>query len=141
MAVSAYDTQQGATLTLGTDSLTLRLTDIGALRKVLQAIRTTYLGTATNHTYIPGELADYPPIAVTYQNGPGIANPSNAVQTITITGPMATGASVAESVTGTAFVLEQDVVPGFSSAQEGLQIKTISIKFDGGTGPTRTVSS
>lgn len=141
MAIATYDTQQGATITLATDSLTLRLTDIGALRKVIEMIRATYLATVTDHEWVPGELANYPPVPITYQNSPGVANPSNTVQTITITGPVAPGGSVAESVTGTGFVVENDVLPGFSSGSEGLQIKTASIKFDGFTGPTRTVGS
>lgn len=141
MAVAAYDTQQGATLTLSTDSLTLRLTDIGALRKVIEMIRLTNLATTADHEWIPGELANYPPVPITWQNSPGLANPSNAVQTVTITGPLATGAAVAESVTGTGFVVECDVIPGFSSGSEGLQMKSGTLKYDGITGPTRTVSS
>lgn len=141
MATAAYDTQQGFTLTLATDSLTLRLVNVGAIRKVLQAIRTTYLATTGDHEYIPGELADYPPIPIVYQNSPGIANPSNVVQTITFTAPTATGMTTPESVTGTAFVMEQDILSGFSSENEGLQTKSFMIKWDGGTGPTRTLGS
>lgn len=142
MAIATYDTQQGATITFGSDSLTLRLTSVAPLRAAIAIIRATYLGTTGDHEYVPGELKDYAPIPVTYQNSPGLANPSvGTVQTITITGPVAPGGSVAESVTGTAFVSEGDVVPGFSSDSENLQMKSITIKFDGFTGPTRTVGS
>lgn len=141
MATATYDTQQGITMTLSVDSLTLRLTNTGALRKVLIAIRTTYLGSTTKHTYIPGELADFPPIPVTYQNSPGIALPTNVVQTITFTMPTATGMSVPESVTGSAFIMENDMTPAMSSDSEGLQMKSILIKFDGVTGPTHAIGS
>lgn len=141
MAVAAYDTQLGATLTLGTDSLSLRIISITPLRENFTSIRTTHLGTSGKHTWIVGELADYDEVTVTVQNSPGLANPSTAAQTITITGPTASGATTPESVTGTAFIRQRDFIPGFSSENEALQTKTFVIKYDGGTGPTRTVSS
>jgi ABC-type dipeptide/oligopeptide/nickel transport system ATPase subunit len=141
MAVAAYDTQQGATLTLGTDSLTLRLVSIGPVVESVGNIPLTNLANTTKKTWTPGELADYDEIQVVYQNSPGIANPTKVVQTITITGPTASGASTPESVTGTAYVRSFHVLPGYSSENEGLQMKTMVIKYDGATGPTRTVSS
>ena len=141
MAVATTDTQQGATLTLATDSLTLRIISItGVIEKIIN-IPTTYLGSTTKKTWRPGELADYDEVTVVYQNSPGLANPTKVVQTITITGPTATGASTPESVTGTAFVNTVPMLPGYDSANEGLQTKTLVFKWDGETGPTRTVSS
>lgn len=141
MAVAAYDTQQGATLTLGTDSLTLRIVSIGPVTEEYVNIPLTNLANTTKKTWTVGELADFPEIQVTYQNSPGLANPSIAAQTFTITGPTATGAGTPESITGTAFVNQRTLIPGFSSESEGLQMKTFRFKWDGGTGPTRTVSS
>lgn len=141
MAVATTDTQQGATLTLGTDSLTLRIVSIGPLTEEIVDIPTTYLGSTTKKTWRPGELANYKDIQVVYQNSPGVAVPTKVVQTITITGPTATGASTPESATGTGYVKEVPMLPGFDSSNEGLQLKTMVVKFDGETGPTRTVSS
>jgi len=142
MAIAAYDTQQGATMTLTTDAITLRLTNIAAVRRVFIAIRSTYLSTTLKHTYISGELADFPAFPVTYQNSPGLANPTGGLaQTFTITMPVAPGGSVAESITGTGFVLEGDDTASASSDSEGLQMKSFMFKPDGLTGPTRTVGS
>ncbi len=141
MAVAAYDTQQGATITLATDSLSMRIVSIGALTESYEIIPLTHLANTTKKTWTVGELADYEQIAVIVQNSPGIANPSIPAQTVTITGPTASGASTPESATGTAFCLKRDLLPGFNSASEGLQTKTFIVKFDGLTGPTRTVSS
>lgn len=141
MAVATYDTQLGATITLGTDSLTLRVVSITPVRRKRGAIRTTHLGTTGANTFMPGELLDYDEIIVMYQNSPGVAQPTGAAQTITITGPTAAGATTPESSAGTGFVTQDDMLPGFSSENEGLQMKQMTIKFDGLTGPTRTGSS
>jgi len=66
---------------------------------------------------------------------------AGTVQTMTITAPVAPGGTVAESVTGTGFVVESQYLSSFSSDQEGLQMKRGVLKFDGFTGPTRTVGS
>ena len=141
MAVATYDTMQGATLTLATDSLTLRIVSIAPIVESVIHIPLTNLANTTKKTWTPGEFADYGEIAVVVQSSPGVANPTKVVQTVTITGPTATGAGTPESVTGTAYVFELTMLPGFDSANEGLQMKTFKIKFDGATGPTRTQSS
>lgn len=141
MAVAAYDTQLGATIALATDSLSLRVMSITPIRRKYKTIRTTHLATTDKETYMVGELADYDEITVVYQNSPGVAQPTSASQTITITGPTAAGATTPESVTGTGIVVQDDLLPGFSADQEGLQMKQMTIKFTGLTGPTRTVSS
>lgn len=141
MAIATIDTQQGFTLTLSVDSATLKLTNAGPIRKVLTPIRTTNLATTGDHEWLAGELADYPPIPIVYQNSPGVANPTNVVQTGTFTMPLAPGGAVAESVTGTGFITEQDILPGVSSESEGLQMKSFMWKWDGLTGPTRTIGS
>jgi hypothetical protein len=141
MVPAVKDTQQGATITLAGDGLSLRITKIDPLTAVYGEIDTTTLSASTKRTWTVAELANFKDIAVEYQNSPGLANPTPAAQTVTITGPTASGASVPESATGTAFIKEVPYLPGFSSASEGLQMKTFILKFDGETGPTRTVSS
>lgn len=141
MAVAVKDTQQGATFALTTDSLSLRLVSITPILESIINIPTTYLANTTKKTWMPGELADYAELTVVYQNSPGLANPTKVVQTGTVTGPTAAGASVPESCTGTGFCNEITMLPGFDSGNEGLQLKTFKWKWDGETGPTRTVSS
>jgi hypothetical protein len=141
MTIATKDTQQSATMTLGTDSLSLRIVSITPITEVIVDIPTTYLANTTKKTWMPGELADYPAFTVVYQNSPSLANPTKVVQTVTVTGPTASGASTPESVTGTAYANSVTVLPGYDSSSEGLQLKTVIIKWDGETGPTRTVSS
>lgn len=141
MAVAVIDTQQGATLALATDSLALRIVSIGPTVGAIAILPKTYLGSVSKKEWFPGELEDFEEVQVVYQNSPGLANPSKVIQTITVTGPTATGASVPESVTGTGFCFSVTMLPGFDSAAEQLQLKTFKFKWDGGTGPTRTVSS
>jgi hypothetical protein len=141
MTIATKDTQQNATLTLGTDSLSLRVVSITPITETIVDIPTTYLANTTKKTWMPGELADYPAFTVVYQNSPSLANPTKVVQTVTVTGPTASGAGTPESVTGTAFANSVTILPGYDSGTEGLQLKTVTIKWDGETGPTRTVSS
>lgn len=141
MAIATFDTQQNATVTLGTDSLTLRIVSITPVVETIINIPKTNLANTTKKTWTPGELADYEEVTVVVQNSPGVANPTKVVQTITITGPTASGAGTPESVTGTGFVNYVTVLPGYDSGNEGLQLKTFKFKWDGETGPTRTVSS
>lgn len=141
MAVATYDTMQGATITLATDSLTLRLVSIGPVVGSIIHIPLTNLANTTKKTWMPGELEDYEEIEVVYQNSPAVAVPTLVVQTITITGPTATGAGTPESITGTGYVFSRTFIPGFDSGNEGLQIKRFRFKWDGATGPTRTASS
>lgn len=142
MAVATYDTQQNGTLTMSTDSQSLRIVSIGPTVQSVENIRTTYLANTNKHTWTPGELADCEEIQVVVQNSPGVNNPTlGLVQTFTITGPTPTGASAGESCTATGYVRSITVIPGYSSEQEGLQMKTFIVKFDGLTGPTRTPAS
>jgi len=141
MAVAVVDTQQGATLGLTTDSLSLRIVSITPVVGTIKILRKTYLGSVSKEEWFPGELEDFEEHTVVYQNSPGLANPTKVIQTVTVTGPTASGASVPESVTGTAFCFSVTMLPGFDSGTEGLQLKTFKFKWDGGTGPTRTASS
>lgn len=142
MAIAAIDTQQGATITLSVDSAAYRIVTIPPLRRSIVPIRSTYLSTTVNHRFIAGELRTFETVTVLYQNSPALAQPTiGTTQTITITGPLASGAAVAESSAFSGFIISDDVMPGFTSETEGLQVKQMVIQVDGETGPTHVVSS
>lgn len=141
MAAQLYDTQQGATMTLATDSLTLRLISIEPLNIEKAVLDITHLGTTGFRPKLQGDLKDAKAQKVKYQNSPSIANPSNTVQTITITGPTPPGGATGEIIAGTGFVYMNHENPGYDATSEALQVKEFTFIFDGGTGPTRTAAT
>lgn len=141
MAAQLYDTQQGATLSLVTDALSLRILDIEALKYEKAVLDITHLGTITARPKLQGDLKDYKAIKVKYQNSPSIANPSNTVQTFLITGPVPPGGSTGEIITGTGFVHMGEDNPSYSATAEALQTKEFTFIYDASTGPTRTAAS
>lgn len=138
MPLQAYDTQQGATITLSADSLALRIISIEPVKVQLPVIDTVHLGTTGKRSKIQGDLEEYQGVRVRYQNTPGLANPSKTAQTIAITGPIPPGGASGEIETGTGFVHQKDEMPGFDSGSEALQVKEFTFIYDGLTGPTRT---
>lgn len=141
MAAQLYDTQQGASLTLGTDSLTLRIVSIDALQIEKAVLDITHLGTTGFRPKLQGDLKDAKAIKVVYQNTPTIANPSNTVQTITITGPTPPGGSTGEIIAGTGFVYQNNENASYSATAEALQTKEFTFIYDATTGPTRTAAT
>lgn len=144
MAVVALDTQHGATVALSSDSLTLRVTKISSARRKGVAVPTSYHGTTTNASYMPGDLLNGEPITVEYQNSPAIANPTPyTVQTLTLTGPTPSGGSSGENIAVTGFVLELDDLPEFNASNgttSNLQMKSFVFQPDGTT-RTRTAAA
>ena len=136
MTIQTYDTMHGATIGLSVDSLTLRVTDIAGAKSTIDAVETSYHGTTGNATRMPGDLSDLSPITITYQNSPTLASPSKGVQTLTITGPLPSGASTAEIMSITGFFTEVQDSPQYSTStggSSGLQTKTATFQPDGTT--------
>ena len=137
MTIAVVDTQHGATIALSTDSLAFRPTDIGGATRTVGDVETTYHATATNATCVPSDIASLEEITITYQNSPGLASPSlRTVQTLTITGPLPSGASTAEIMSITGYVKKVDDSPQYQTATGGsgsVQMKTLVFKPDGTT--------
>lgn len=136
MTIATHDTQHGATIALSTDSLTLRVTNISASKSTIPMIDSSYHGTTTNATKIAGDLNELGPITITYQNSPGLAVPTKGTQTLTITGPLPSGASTAEIMSITGNVSETEDSPEYATATGGsssLQMKTFVFTPDGTT--------
>ena len=137
MTIATHDTQHGATIALSVDSLTLRVTNIAPARKTVPVVETSYHSTTTNATKIAGDLSDLQPITITYQNSPALASPAiKTTQTLTITGPLPSGASTAEIMSITGFVSEVDDSPQYDTStgsSANLQTKSFVFVPDGTT--------
>jgi len=138
---SAADTQQGATIAFATDSTDHNIISIGRCGTPIPVLDKTHLGTTDFREKLAGELKDAQPVTVVAQADPAQAHPTiGTAQTITITSPLASGGSSAETLAGTGFVTDVRSQE-FNSESEGIQTIEIDFIFDGDTGPTRTLAS
>lgn len=132
--------QQGASVTFGTSAGTWNYLNISRLSGPIPIIDDTHLGTTGDREACPGDLRDWQIVTLTIQNDGNQAYPATGlVQTITITHPLGTWAT-AEKWIGTGFVVDVRT-PEFQSATEGIQTIEIDVKFDGKTGPARTLAA
>lgn len=132
--------QQGAALTFGTSVGTWNILSIGRYSAPVPKIDDTHLGVTGVRESIPGTLEDPQSFTVTVQAKPSQATPiKGLVQTITITSPLE-GASTAETLIGTGFVMDVKTAE-FQSGTEAIQTYEFDIQFDGKTGPARTLAT
>lgn len=139
MANSTVDTGHGAAITFGTSSYAFNWTAINIGDKTREAVDITHLGTSTNMRKMVGDLQDAGSVTVEFQfdtlatNAP--AN-SSAAETVTITFPLAaSGQSVAATYAGTGMITNVK----FPDLQTGtVQTGSMTVTWDGGTGPTWT---
>ena len=137
MTIATLDTMHGATIALSVSSLTLRVTSISAAKKTIPVIDSSYHLTTSLATKIFGDLADAQPVTITYQNSPSLASPAiGTVQTLTITGPLPSGASTAEIMSITGAVTDVEDSPQYDTStggSAGLQMKSLTFTPDGTT--------
>lgn len=127
------DTQQGASIAFtGLATFVNAVTDIPAVTESGGVIDISSLGTTGQKKFIPQDLTDVEEFTVTFQHDGKTALPSrNGVYTVTITGPIAPGASSAENWAGSCIVTKVSS-PQFQSATPALQTMQVAIKPDGG---------
>lgn len=132
--------QQGASLTFGTSGGSWNILSIGRYSAPIPKIDDTHLGVTGVREYIPGTLEDPQSFTVVVQAKPNQAYPvKGQVQTITVTSPLE-GASTAETLAGTAFVMDTRTAE-FQSGTEAIQTVEFEIQYDGKTGPARTLAT
>lgn len=128
------DTQQGATFVVSDLSVTMTTEDIGSIGLTHPTIAIPHLGSTGQVPYIPGDLSDTEEFTVTHQNFGKSPKPvQGAVYTVTVTAPIATGSSSAESWAGTAICTHVGTPPFAANANELQKVET-RWKFDGGQG-------
>lgn len=123
------DVGTGASITFGTNAFTGQITDIQFEEIMREVFKTSHLGTTTAHTFMPGDLYDPGGIDVTILYNPTI-RPSftTAAETITVTGPIASGNTTGTTIAASGFV--DKFKPG-NLTLEGLMEGSMHIKFSG----------
>lgn len=131
------DTGQGWTLTLGTQSLSLNITEIDLGQWTRGFLPVSQLSTTDFEEFIASDLVNGGEIKVkaiyrSSQNAPSV---SAAPETVTVTAALQTGDSGAATLAGTAFGTVW-VLPK-PKLNEVMMIE-YTIKWNGDTGPTYT---
>lgn len=140
MANQYVDTGHGATVTFGTTSHAFNWTNINAGTISKPAVPTSHLGTTGEMTFIAGDLIDAGEATIQFQfdSGNNLPAMSTAAETVTITWPTTTGQTSPATYAGTALITSMafgDLV------SETIQSGTMTVKWDGGTGPTFTAAT
>jgi hypothetical protein len=132
--------QQGASFTFGTDGGSWNFISIGRLSSPIPVIDDTHLGSVGEREACPGDLGDPQVVTLVLQNDGDAAWPTRGlVQTGTITAPLG-DYDDAESFAGSGFIVDVRTAE-FQSGTEGIQTIEVDWKFDGKTGPTRTLAA
>jgi len=133
------DTGNGATLALATTGAIGNIRNIGEVARELGKLEDSHLGTTSNKTYIPDDLAEPGEIEVEVEFDASIELPGvGTVETVTITYPIITDGNTAANHAGTGFLTR---VPTPLLANGQLQVVRVKIAFDGKTGPTFTAET
>lgn len=122
------DNSQGASITFGTSGFTAAFTGISHDGIERGSIPTTHLGTTVAHTYIPSDLFDPGELTMDLQFDPDDFPPiDQPAETITVTFPLGSGASVAAKWAASGFAT------AFNYALQVEQLMTgqLKVKFSG----------
>lgn len=140
MATAKADTGHGATLTLSSNNGSYKIRRIVGFRENLPVVDISYLGSTGFRDKMPGDLVEVDAfeVDVLFEAVTGLP-PTGTVETATITYPLqSSGATTAANTAGTAFINSRKW-PDLQTNNE--MVGTISIQFDGLTGPTFTAAS
>jgi len=134
------DTGHGASVTFGTSSWAGKILGIPtnlAIRR--EPVNKSNLGTSGQEEFIAGDLESLGEITldVLFEAGRGLPATTTTAETVTITWPLnpSDGSATAANLAGTALITGTNY-PALQTGQ--IQTGQITIKFDGGTGPTWT---
>lgn len=133
------DTGNTATLAFS-GGFTASYMEVGGTEQEIPKIKTSHLGTTTNEEYIPGDLYEPGEFECEFQFDPTAAAlpPIGAVQTVTITYPIATGDMTGGTLAGTGFILKRTTA---QLKNNELMMGKLTVAWDGLTGPTYTAGS
>lgn len=131
------DTGNGATVTFGTSSLSLAITQIQIGEETIDMLDVSTLATTAYMERIASDLKDPPEVTVSFVFVTSATMPvvGDAPETMTITWPLQTGNNAAANLAGTA-VFTSRKLPDLQNGQ--VQIGQCKWKYNGDTGPTYT---
>jgi hypothetical protein len=133
----ALDTGQGASIAFTTAStFAPKVLEIPSLKRSGDEINGSHLGTSGDEEFIPGDLIKNDELAIPILWNTNDTLPAiNSVDTLTITWALRTAEATAANIAGTC------IIKGIEYANQKLgelQMGSITVKFDGYTGPTYT---
>jgi hypothetical protein len=133
--------QQGTTLAFTTAGNAFQVISLSSFGAPIPVIDDTVLATANGRKKCPGKLQDPGQVNIVCRNVGTQARPTKgAVDTLTITKPLAPTRTVPEIFAGTGFIVDI-LEPEYNSDSEARQTFTIVWQFNGDPLPTRTLSS
>lgn len=135
------DTGNGTTITFGTTSFSASWEEIDAGEQTRDAIEDSHLGTTGDKTYMPGDLQEPGEASGVFQWDQSFGTfpaTTTAAETVTISYPLKSGESTNATLAGTAIVTR---VKGPVARNGEKMMGEMTIKWDGGTGPTYTAGS
>lgn len=139
MANDQVDTGHGATATFSVGAYSYNFTSIDLGEETLGKVASEHLATTGNKTYIPEDLGDPGEVVIPYQFDSEAAVPTKgALETLTVTLPLASGQSTGATFVGSGFVTN---VKRPNLQTNTIQDGQITFAFDGVTGPTFTAGS
>lgn len=134
----AADSGNGATIAHTAGTFIASIINIQPGSRARPALDVSHLGTSDDREFIPGDLFDNSEWTVTYIQDITDSDktvPPEAVETWTVTYPEQTGAGVAPTYAGTAFITSHTMA---ELANDTVQVGQFTLKWDGATGPAFT---
>ena len=128
----------GATLTFGTTGESFQILSFDVSGFSVPERDVTHMGTTDYREFIQGDLKTPPELTIEFLLDPDVQPPiGSAAQTITLTFKTPAGQSTPANLAGTGFVREWSL----SGTNEEEHTGSMTIRFDGQTGPTWTASA
>lgn len=134
------DTGAGTTIAFGTTGFTAYFTEVDSGEQSRPALEDTYLA-STKKTFMPGDLEDPGVLSGSfYWNQSFTTFPATTTtpETVTVTFPLKSGESTNATLAGTGIVTR---VKGPVARVGNLMMGSITVQWDGKTGPTYTKGS
>lgn len=139
MANAVVDTGHGASVTFGTSSLSFNWTGIDMGESTLPDVDKSHLGTSGSREFMPGDLVDEGETVISFQWDAEASYPAEGtVETVTVTFPQESGQTAAATYAGTGYI-KRVRRPNLQTDQ--LQTGELTVRWDGGTGPTWTAAT
>ncbi len=135
------DTGTGTTITFGTSAWTGSVISIGGTTQSREALEDTHLGTSGEKTFVFNDLIDAGDFELEFywDQSASVFPPISAVaEVITVSFPLKSGEATNAVLTGSGGVIE---ATGPDASNGELMVGSMSIKWDGKTGPSYTAGS
>ena len=126
--MAATDIGTGVAIVFGTSGFTAHVMAVNGQAATRESINSSHHGTATWHTFIPGDLSDPGELSMEINFDPDDQPPINgAAETVTITFPLPAGGTTAATLASSAFVTGWEWATPF----EDKMTATITLKLSG----------